>query len=314
MANSSVVQETLTGSPATPEPSLPAETLDAKIDRRLSAVSPELEEQTNIETKILDNWVAFKVAPHIVEKIYAGEDLSINLVQMRDEVILPEYRARQAEYLSESVSIVSRQLPGLKARLQQSKDSLASTDELLAIAEERNMPTQLSLRQTQSRTRKDIKSLTSDIENASLLAKTKDAMFAKINDFLKHSSADEVDSKVDRITYVAKKIALHQVASSFETDLSMLDRDDPAYELAAEALRTKITALRNELHAIEEAESRANENDEMLPFEATVFGAFAEEDEQPPLTTEVIVPHQEKHGRQVRLLGGFTTALAAFMK
>ncbi|MES2630779.1 MAG: hypothetical protein V4611_02390 [Patescibacteria group bacterium] len=230
------------------------------VERRLYVISPEIQAQVEIQSAVLDNWVAFKTAPAFVEKIYNGKELAIDMEYMRDELILPEYREQQRVFLEESADIVGRQIPSIRTRRRSAERDAAEHEKNIADIDTRVAAGQGSAEVAMSRAsyykqmkrrQKDADNLTQDIPRAVQNARIKEAMFYTIGQFLNNPNEDVIQAKIDEITLASKKIALNQVILSFKADMAVLDANNPQNTAGIESLSLKIELLEAELAAHE---------------------------------------------------------------
>jgi len=230
------------------------------VERRLYALSPELQTQIEIQSEVLDNWVAFKTAPVFVEKIYKGQELAIDMEYIRDTFILPEYHEQQRIFLEESADIVGRQIPSIRDRRRSAEEDAAEHAKNITIIDVKVAAGQGSpevalarssyYKQMKSR-QKDASNLTQDIPRATQNARIKEAMFYTIGQFLNNPDEDVIQTKIDEVTLAAKKIALSQVILTFKADKAILDAKDLKNISDIESLALKIELLEAELAAHE---------------------------------------------------------------
>lgn len=238
-------------------------TEDQIKERRLYAVTPELEHHVESEWEVLDHWVAFNVAPHFVEQIYRGEPLELSEEEALHARIIPVYETRRVQYLQESAHIVGSYIPGIKRRIGMYEREAQDLDESIAYNEQRieagavspalKSTTDSWRRQSRAKHRL-VRDLHKDIPNAELNAKVKDAMFYRINDLVKRTNAGEDIVPVDDIVHSAKKIAIEQVITITKSEKSVLKPLDPKAEEKAQELEARIVALQAELVALDAVE------------------------------------------------------------
>ncbi len=287
IASQSVAQETLTGSTAAPR----LTTTDGVVihdtyEHFNPDKDPNLEEQVAIATTLLDNWLVTRAADYFSQKIYAGESLEADQEEIYSTILYPTYKQSGAQYLQESATMIL-EARAAEASLAEVRQSLQNESRPMSIAQRHTLERQST-------------NLTTQVQNARLLAKTKEVMFRKVDAFLKVDNFENIDEKVDEIVSAARLHALRQAIRTFESDLRLAEVAELSSEKTA-GIERKLTTLKTELEAITGE----------VPVYAT---------EVPVPTVEVKKPvYQEriaslKDTRPVRLLGGLSVRLAALMR
>ncbi len=234
---------TQTRQPLTPERG----ELPANSEHRLTLVTPEFQDQLAIAWGELDHWVSFRVRAQLVRQIYQGESLDVNLVEMRDTVVVPEYMRQERIALDEAADVHTRLLPGLKLRAMIAEDDISQ-------AHSHNDSIRVERRTD------DLGILTKDIDMMHMKARIKETTAASIHSLLISENQDSLNRQVDTVTRKAKKEALHEVihvlvdqTKTIRNGLQPLDFDREAAE-TIKANEHKVTTLRAELHALEAVE------------------------------------------------------------
>lgn len=269
MAGQNTIQATQTGEadvfrPHSSDIPAPPLTESEARERRLYAITPELEHHVEVEWNTLDQWVAFKMTPHFVEQLYKGEPLDIDPAVVQSQYIIPEYRTAQMQYFSESAYIVGTQLPQLDRKIAQytaeAKDLSEAAGYNLHRIEQGDLNPQLQLNADSwegqaKEKRKLVKDLKEDIPKAKMNAKVKDAMFYKIDGFISHVEQGECADEVDAIIFAGKKRAFEQVISNLKADQAVLDDETEEDAEIIRGYNRKIELLEVELKALEDAHS-----------------------------------------------------------
>lgn len=292
-ANRSVVQETLAGSTDTPRLTRTDGVLIHDTYEHFNPdQDPNLEEQVAIVTTLLDNWLVTRAADYFSQKIYAGESLDANHDVVYSTVLYPAYKQSQSQFLQESAHM-AMEVRATEATLLETRDILESKKSILPIIQQRELERRATNLETHAK-------------NGRLTAKTKETMFRKIDAFLKPDNFEDIDEKVDEIISAARIHAIRQAIRTFESDL-LLSRMPERTHLSAEQVKVleyRLETLHAELAAITDIE--AVQASPAIPQEVPVTIAHKETTPEHTSTLRGL--------RQIRILGGFSTAIAAFIK
>lgn len=315
MAGQNTIQATQTGEADVFRPKrfndapLPLSDNEAR-ERRLYKVTPELEHLADVEWNALDQWVAFKIAPHFVDQIYKGESLEIDPEVVQSDYLIPEYRTAQGQYFSESAHIVGTHIPGIRRRIKQYSTEAGDLETSAGYNQYRidqgdrspKLETDRDawLRQAKSK-RTLVKDLTADIPKAEMNARVKDAMYYKINGFVERAERGECADEIDTIIFASKKRAFEQVINTLKSDRAILDEENEDEEVVIRGYNRKIELLQGELTALEAAhEAQAHEGQSQAAA-GEVIQESAEAKAHPNLLQEF----------RCRLLGSFSSRAAA---
>ena len=276
-------------------------------EQYIASLSPETRHQVDTETAIIDNWVAFKVAPIFLKKIYAGEELAIDLTAARNEVIIPEYLAQQAGAMDTASDIAGRQTDAIRKRIAIAESDVAEKRGKLQIWQDAvdsgNQSPRIRLNIIEETVKlrnriRDVKDLQTDIDNHQQQVDIKTGVAYTIEHLLTNSSPDQLLAKTDEITLAAKKIAINQVIGLLKADIALLTPKEP---------KTKdIPIIEEYLLKIEllEAELAAHERIELY-VEAEAQAVSYESSRTPTPTKEIptLEVHRERRTLKSVLLG-----------
>ena len=227
------------------------DTHDTFSEQAPPVAEPELARQIESESRVLDNWIAFRVSPYFTERIYSGESLEVNAAALYTDVIAPHYKREQFNYLDESMHMVNSQIPAKQDALERAQRRLSFVEDELAVSmslggsgievdNDGISAKALMCQQEAARQQLQVRELAIDLHNIELRAKTKEQIFLSINELLHNASPEEQREKSEVIIAEAKKIALRQAIIALETDGTtrprLLNRRKRALQKELEAL------------------------------------------------------------------------------
>ncbi|MGH7217971.1 MAG: hypothetical protein ACREGE_00795 [Candidatus Microsaccharimonas sp.] len=265
---------------------------------------PNLEEQIAIATTLLDNWLVTRAADYFSQKIYAGEPLDADHDIVYSTVLYPAYKQSQTQFLQESAH-TAMEVRTTEAILLEARDSIENRSHLLSVPQLKDLERRTSNLETRAK-------------NGRLTAKTKEAMFRKIDAFLKVDNFENIDEKVDEIVSAARLHAVQQAIRTFESDLRLADMSQMSRE-QIENIEYKLEALRAEHTAIVGVTPLYSDDERFVAIPGIAQEAVPQVTHEAPTTVTRKETSSERTStfrglRQIRTLGGFSTALAAFMK
>jgi len=268
-ANQSAKQATLNGSPDALRPT----TFDSGIsfstrDHDYQRVTPEFQKQVESQLDAMYVWLQFKAKNAIVKELFPpvtdsegtvipGQIADIDNDTIRDQIIIPEMHARQAESLEFTVDVIQNRIPNIQDELADTYDQyLAAEMELNAIEEEMNKENPSSYIASQyGRAKRSFKgakitieNLEGDIPNLTTRARNAEAVFIHIKDALNNKEA--LDEKVGKIVHEAKIDAYLETIELKEAEKNSIQGSSKGEIEKIQHLAYQISALRVELTAI----------------------------------------------------------------
>src|SRR5690606_27381946 len=115
------------------------------------------------------NWLVTRAADYFSQKIYAGEALDADHDVVYSTVLYPAYKQSQTQFLQESAH-TAMEVRATEATLQETRDSIENRSHLTPAAQLRDLERRAGNLETHAK-------------NGRLTARTKEAMFRKIDAF-----------------------------------------------------------------------------------------------------------------------------------